>query len=160
MQFASPLWLLAVLALPALWWAGRRGRGGAPGVRYSVADDAAALGATGWARVRWLPAALVGAAFGLGVVALARPQERDASVERSTEGVDIVLALDVSTSMTAEDFVPNRFEAAKAVAAEFVRGGRRTGSGSSSSPPRPTRRRRSRSTTRSCSPCSRRCGWA
>ena len=122
MHFASPLWLLALVALPALWWAARRGRGGAAGVRYSVADDAAALGATGWARVRWLPAALVAAAFGLGVVALARPQERDASVERSTEGVDIVLALDVSTSMTAEDFVPNRFEAAKAVAAEFVRG--------------------------------------
>ena len=118
MTFASPLWLLALLALPALWWAGRP----TAGVRYSVADDAAALGTTGWARVRWLPGALVAAAYALGVVALARPQERDASVERSTEGVDIVLALDVSTSMTAEDFVPNRFEAAKAVAAEFVRG--------------------------------------
>ncbi|MDT0632398.1 VWA domain-containing protein [Rubrivirga sp. S365] len=121
MTFASPLWLLALLALPALWWAGRRG-GAAPGVRYSVADDAAALGTTGWAHVRWLPGALLAAAFGLGAVALARPQERDASLERSTEGIDVVLALDVSTSMTAEDFVPNRFEAAKAVAAEFVRG--------------------------------------
>ncbi len=56
------------------------------------------------------------------MLGLARPQVRDATVERSTEGIDIVLALDVSTSMTAEDFVPNRFEAAKAVAAEFVRG--------------------------------------
>ena len=121
MHFASPLWLLALVALPALWWAGRR-RGEAPGVRYSVADDAAAVGGAGWARVRWLPGALLLAAFALGVVALARPQERDASVERSTEGIDIVLALDVSTSMTAEDFVPNRFEAAKQVAGEFVRG--------------------------------------
>ena len=121
LHLASPLWLLALLALPALWWAARRERP-ATGVRYSVADDAAALGTTGWARVRWLPGALLAAAFGLGVVALARPQERDASVERSTEGIDVVLALDVSTSMTAEDFVPNRFEAAKEVAAEFVRG--------------------------------------
>ena len=99
-----------------------RQRGGAPGVQYSVAADAAALETTGWARLRRLPDALLLAALALGAVALARPQERDASVERSTEGIDIVLALDVSTSMTAEDFVPNRFEAAKAVAAEFVRG--------------------------------------
>ena len=122
MHFASPLWLLALLAVPALAWALWRRRRDGPGLRYSVASDAAALGATGWARWRRLPEALLLAALALGVVALARPQERDASVERSTEGIDIVLALDVSTSMTAEDFVPNRFEAAKQVAAEFVRG--------------------------------------
>lgn len=122
MTFASPLWLLALLAVPPLAWALWRGRRPAPGLRYSVASDAAALGATGWARWRRLPDALLLAALALGVVALARPQDRDASVERSAEGIDIVLALDVSTSMTAEDFVPNRFEAAKQVAAEFVQG--------------------------------------
>lgn len=121
MTFASPLWLLALLAVPALAWAAWRGRRPRPGLRFSVAGDAAALGATGWARWRGLPDALLLAALALGAVALARPQERDASVERTTEGIDIVLALDVSTSMTAEDFVPNRFEAAKAVAADFVR---------------------------------------
>lgn len=122
MQFASPLWLLALAAVPLLAWWTWRARGPQPGLRYSVADDAAALETTGWARWRWLPNALLLAALALGVLGAARPQERDASVERSTEGIDIVMALDVSTSMTAEDFVPNRFEAAKAVAAEFVRG--------------------------------------
>ncbi|PAP78539.1 VWA domain-containing protein [Rubrivirga marina] len=122
MTFASPLWLIALLTVPALGWALWRWRHTTPGVRYSVADDAAATGTTGWARLRRLPDALLLAALALGILGLARPQERDATVERSTEGIDIVLALDVSTSMTAEDFTPNRFEAAKAVAAEFVRG--------------------------------------
>lgn len=122
MTFASPLWLLGLLAVPALAWALWRPRREAPGVRYSLGSDAAALGTTGWARLRKLPDGLLLAALALGLLGLARPQERDASIERSTEGIDIVLALDVSTSMTAEDFVPNRFEAAKAVAAEFVRG--------------------------------------
>ena len=122
MAFASPLWLIALAAVPLLAWLAWRARGPQPGLRYSVADDVAALDATGWARWRWLPSALLLAALTLGILGLARPQERDASVERSTEGIDIVMALDVSTSMTAEDFVPNRFEAAKAVAAEFVRG--------------------------------------
>lgn len=121
MTFAHPLWLLALVAVPALAW--RAWRSGArPGLRYSVADDAAAVGASGWARWRALPEGLALAALALAIVGMARPQERDATVERTTEGIDIVMALDVSTSMTAEDFVPNRFEAAKAVAAEFVRG--------------------------------------
>lgn len=122
MSFASPLWLIVLAVVPALAWALWRWRGSEPGVRYSVASTAAAVGTGGWARLRRLPDALLLAALALAVLAMARPQERDASIERSTEGVDIVLALDVSTSMTAEDFVPNRFEAAKAVAAEFVRG--------------------------------------
>ncbi|MEM1116465.1 MAG: VWA domain-containing protein [Bacteroidota bacterium] len=122
MTFASPLWLLLLAAVPVVAWRRWRRRGDRPGVRYSVASDAAGLKTTGWARLRALPEALLLGALALAILGLARPQERDASVERSTEGIDIVLALDVSTSMTAEDFVPNRFEAAKAVAAEFVRG--------------------------------------
>ena len=61
-------------------------------------------------------------AFVLGVVALARPQEQNVTIERTTEGLSIVLVLDISTSMMAEDFYPNRFEAAKRVAAEFIDG--------------------------------------
>ena len=92
------------------------------GLRFSVAGDATALPTTGWARWRWLPDALVLAALALGILALARPQQTDSIRQRTTEGIDIVLALDISTSVTAEDFAPNRFEAAKTVAAEFVRG--------------------------------------
>ena len=100
----------------------RRRRDAVPGLSFPVADATAALPTTGWARWRGLPDALLLAALGLAIVALARPQETDAVRERTTEGIDIVLALDISTSMTAEDFAPNRFEAAKTVAAEFVRG--------------------------------------
>ena len=126
MTFASPLWLLLLLAVPVFVWTARRAGApvARPGVSFSAAADAgvASGAAAGWSRLRWLPGALRLAAFALAVVALARPQQRDASVARSAEGIDIVLTLDVSTSMLAEDFAPNRFEAARAVAAEFVRG--------------------------------------
>jgi len=109
------------VALPVLIWMGRR-RVDGRGLAFSVAGDATGLPTTGWARWRWLPDALLLAALALGIVGLARPQQTDSVRERTTEGIDIVLALDISTSMTAEDFAPNRFEAAKTVAAEFVRG--------------------------------------
>lgn len=54
------------------------------------------------------------------IVALARPQSSDNWQSHNVEGIDIVLALDVSTSMLAEDLKPNRLEAAKKVGAEFV----------------------------------------
>jgi Ca-activated chloride channel family protein len=58
------------------------------------------------------------------VVALARPQTGVTSENILTQGIDIVLAMDVSSSMLAEDLEPNRLEAAKEVAAEFVQGRR------------------------------------
>lgn len=67
-----------------------------------------------------LPGWLRLGAITLGILALARPQERNTIVERSAEGVDIMLVLDISTSMRAQDFTPNRFEAARAVATEFI----------------------------------------
>ncbi|MDE6326032.1 MAG: VWA domain-containing protein [Duncaniella sp.] len=56
------------------------------------------------------------------IIILARPQTRDSWHTSSVEGTDIVLALDISTSMLARDFKPDRFEAAKDVAAKFVSG--------------------------------------
>ena len=54
------------------------------------------------------------------IIVLARPQSTDNWEESSIEGIDIMLAMDVSTSMLAEDLRPNRIEAAKEVAANFV----------------------------------------
>ncbi len=71
-------------------------------------------------RLSWLPIALTLFGYILGVVALARPQSSDTYSEQSTEGINIVLALDISGSMLARDLNPNRFEAAKIVAGEFV----------------------------------------
>lgn len=60
------------------------------------------------------------AAFGLIVVAMARPQLQNTTVEQHTEGIDIMLSIDISTSMRAEDFEPNRMLAAKEIAGDFI----------------------------------------
>lgn len=59
-------------------------------------------------------------AFIFVVIALARPQTSNSWKNKSVEGIDIMLAMDVSTSMLAEDLRPNRIEAAKQVATEFI----------------------------------------
>ncbi len=56
------------------------------------------------------------------ILALARPQSSKGDESITTEGIDIILTLDVSGSMEAEDFTPNRLEAAKKVAADFIQG--------------------------------------
>ncbi len=73
-------------------------------------------------RLRDLPLLLRTLALTLTVLALARPQQRDVVRERFSEGIDIVLTIDTSTSMRAEDFRPNRFEAARQIAADFITG--------------------------------------
>jgi Ca-activated chloride channel homolog len=61
-------------------------------------------------------------AFILIVIALARPQSTNRLKDVYSEGIDIVVALDISSSMLSEDFRPNRLEASKDVAAEFING--------------------------------------
>ena len=56
------------------------------------------------------------------IIVLARPQTSDSWQNTEIEGIDIMLAMDISTSMLAEDLKPNRLEAAKDVAAEFIAG--------------------------------------
>lgn len=73
-------------------------------------------------RIVNLPMVLRCATFVLIVIILARPQTHNAWDKKSVEGIDIMLAMDVSTSMLAEDLRPNRIEAAKEVAAEFISG--------------------------------------
>ena len=73
-------------------------------------------------RIVHLPMVLRCCIFSLVVIVLARPQTHSSWGSRTTEGIDIMLAMDVSTSMLAEDLRPNRMEAAKDVAAEFISG--------------------------------------
>lgn len=73
-------------------------------------------------RLIHLPMLLRCITFTLIIIVLARPQTHNAWDKKSVEGIDIMLAMDVSTSMLAEDLYPNRIEAAKAVAAEFIAG--------------------------------------
>lgn len=72
-------------------------------------------------RLMFLPFTLRLLALIFLILAMARPQSSLRGREENIEGVDIMLALDVSSSMLAEDFIPNRLEAAKAVASDFVR---------------------------------------
>jgi len=120
MSFAHPnvLWLLALVPLAGLWTWWRSGR--ASGLSFSDVGAARSVPQSWAARLRWLPAVLRMGALALGIVALARPQVENVVRTRSAEGIDIMLVLDTSTSMRAEDFRPNRFEAAKDVAAEFI----------------------------------------
>jgi len=75
-----------------------------------------------YAILRHIPSVLMLLFISLILVALARPQITNEQVERFTEGIDIVLAMDISESMQIEDFKPNRLEAAKEVALNFVKG--------------------------------------
>lgn len=71
-------------------------------------------------RLSWLPMALRCLTLVFIVIALCRPQTHNAWDEKTVEGIDIMLAMDVSTSMLAEDLKPNRIEAAKNVASAFI----------------------------------------
>ncbi|MFN3841009.1 MAG: VWA domain-containing protein [Cyclobacteriaceae bacterium] len=72
--------------------------------------------------IRLLPGMLLMVCLALLLVALARPQKTNEKVEQWTEGIDIMLAIDISRSMEIADFTPNRLEAAKKVATEFIDG--------------------------------------
>lgn len=72
--------------------------------------------------LRHVPSILLGLAMTLILVALARPQKTNEKVEQWTEGIDIMLVIDISESMQIEDFKPNRLEAAKTVGRQFIDG--------------------------------------
>jgi Ca-activated chloride channel family protein len=72
--------------------------------------------------IRLIPEILLMLVLMLILTALARPQKTNEKVEQWTEGIDIMVAMDISQSMQIEDFTPNRLEAAKKVALEFIHG--------------------------------------
>ena len=124
-RFDDPTVFLLLLLLPALFWLRRRwGANRSGAIRFSAVE---AVRGTGQGLNRWthrVPGLLRFLALAALVVALARPQTGMTSESVLTQGIDIVLAMDVSSSMLAEDLEPNRLEAAKQVAAEFVQGRR------------------------------------
>lgn len=116
------LWLLALVPGLLVWaWVERRRRAV---LRFSAASRLFAQGRGVRPRFLWMLPALRVLAFMLAVTALARPQERDARTrDLSVEGIDIMLALDLSSSMEAADFRPsNRLQVAKEVLNEFISG--------------------------------------
>ena len=123
MEFANKEYLfLLLLIIPYLIWYVMYRKKSEPTIRMS--DTFAFNYAPKSWRVRLMPLQLVLriATFTLLVLVLARPQTSNSWKNKSVEGIDIMLAMDVSTSMLAEDLKPNRIEAAKAVASEFIIG--------------------------------------
>jgi Ca-activated chloride channel family protein len=123
MVFAQPGFLWGLLVIPVLvFWYLRRYRKVTTGFRYSTLLPFSGVRPTMRERLRHLPYGLRLAGIALLLVALARPQSSSEGENVTTEGIDIVLVLDISGSMLAEDFRPNRIEAAKAVADRFIDG--------------------------------------
>lgn len=124
LSFAQPAWLLLLLLAPLL--ALLRGRaGGAPAVLYSSTAIFQGIGRPRAARAGVFSGALLAAAFGAGVLGLARPQLANSFTRIEASGIDIMIALDVSRSMLTEDFTiggrrSNRVDAIKEITQRFI----------------------------------------
>ena len=122
-RFVDPYHLLLLLLLPPLvWWYATRAERMLGAVRYSAVDRLLRADRRRTGRWRHVPFGLRLLALALLLVAFARPQTGVTAENVATDGIDIVLALDLSSSMLAEDLEPNRIGAARQVAADFVRG--------------------------------------
>lgn len=119
-QFVNPEFFLLLLILPilAVWYYRRRSRYYATMRMPSLLSVQGIHSWRGWLRAA-LPLLRVVAFVSL-VIAMARPQEVLKEEEVEAEGIDIIMALDLSSSMLAQDFKPNRLEVSKRVAAEFI----------------------------------------
>jgi len=120
-DWQNPFYLYAILLIPILFifkWLVQRSLG--QKVNLALPKD----------QIRWTPSVLLRHIpnllmifiLSLLIIALARPQKTNEKVEQWTEGIDIMLVIDISESMQIEDFKPNRLEAAKSVAENFILG--------------------------------------
>ena len=122
MYFEYPylLWLLAIPALLVLRYLWIELKDRRPHMRVSALEAWKAGGRSVWEIIRHLPFVLQTAALILIVVAIARPRSSSQVEKVDTEGIDIIFTMDVSTSMLARDFTPDRLSAAKDIAIEFI----------------------------------------
>ncbi len=122
-EFANPafFFLFVLIPLSVVWYILKTRRAREP---FTMSSLGGFIGSPPSFRQRLnhLPFIFRMLALALGVVILARPQSSSSEQNITSEGIDIVLAMDISGSMTAEDFSPNRVGAAKAVAKSFVDG--------------------------------------
>lgn len=115
------LWLF-LLYIPLIAWYVYSQRTSAPSMRLSSTMPFDSLPTSWKAHMRHVMFGLKLAMLGCLIIILCRPQSHDSWETSDVEGTDIVVALDVSTSMLAKDFKPNRLDAAKEVATQFVTG--------------------------------------
>ncbi len=123
MRWADPWLLLLVLLLPLLWWWYQRR---SVSLRFASLGVMRLVHRSKWRGLRHATFALRALAVLLVVLAIARPEKGNSRTERQTEGLDIVLIVDTSRSMEAQDFEwkgerPTRLAVVKAVIADFIR---------------------------------------
>lgn len=121
--FAYPfvLYFLAIIPLVGIWY-WQKHKSASTDITYSSLKFFEGVQPTLREKLVHLPAVLRGLALAVIIVALARPQTFSSGENVYTEGIDIVMLLDISGSMLAEDFKPNRLDAAKNVIDEFIAG--------------------------------------
>lgn len=121
--FANPLFFWGLLLIPAatVWYVLRHKKQEAS-VRFSDTGGFNKLPKSWKVYGRHLLFALEMVSLALLIVAMARPQSTSSSQKSNIDGIDIILAQDISGSMLARDFKPDRLEASKKVASEFVEG--------------------------------------
>ena len=119
-EYPYLLWLLAVPVLLVALYVWQEITGRKPHMRVSTLVPWKVEGFSALEILRHVPFALRIAALSLIIVALARPRSSSEVEKVDSEGIDIVLAMDVSTSMLARDFTPDRISAAKDIAIEFI----------------------------------------
>ena len=119
-EYPGLLWLLAIPVLMVLHYIYLEKAGRHPHMRVSVAVPWKKSGPTLMNLLRHVPFLLRILALVMIVLAIARPRSSEEFSKVDTEGIDIVLAMDVSTSMLARDFTPDRVSASKDIAIEFI----------------------------------------
>ncbi len=118
-EYPVLLWLELILIPLVLWHIWKEKKGSAPALVYSGISQFAVAGK--FRRyLMHLPFVFRMLAIAMIIVAIARPRSSESFEKTDTEGIDIVLTLDVSTSMLARDFTPDRINAAKDIAVEFI----------------------------------------
>jgi len=123
MVFANPYYfLLLLLLIPMIGWYIWKLRKSQASIQLSSIEGFSKAPNTFRIYLRHVPFILRMAAFTFLVIALARPQTTDKWSTSTTEGIDIIMSLDISSSMLAQDLKPDRLEAAKEVAASFING--------------------------------------
>lgn len=122
MEWADPQWLWALLIIPVLFgvYIFRYFTGKRASLTFSSVSFFEGISGNWKAHIHWVSMILVLTGISLLILSLARPQNKLTTIERNAEGIDIVMVLDMSSSMRAEDLKPNRFEAARTVAKDFV----------------------------------------
>lgn len=122
MEWSNPEWFWALLLIPVIlgfylfrFFSKKRAT-----ITFSSVGSLSGLSGNWKAHFHWFGLVLFLSGITFLILALARPQNKLTTIERNAEGIDIVMVLDMSSSMRAEDLKPNRFEAAREVAKQFV----------------------------------------